>query len=1045
MKIAKILIAAALCSALITSLSLAAKVEESIFSELEKRNKVFIIVELNDNGLDTSSLESLRKTVRLNQDAVLSKLSQEEFVIKYKYNVINAFAGEVTRSGLNKLISDPLVKNIYSERILEVTLAESVPLINADDVWNLQGLSGDYTTGKGQTVCVIDTGIDYTHPDLGGCFGPGCKVLGGYDFINSDSDPMDDNAHGTHVAGIVAANGTVVGVAPDANLVAVKVCDSNGDCPGSAMIAGTDWCVNNMQNYNISILTMSIGDRNSWDSSNCPTWMDSSINTAYSFNLPITISSGNQAYKNGISYPACSPNAISVGATYDASAPGSAYWGSCTDDTIVVDKVTCFTNSHQILDLMAPGAVIYSTVLNGLHSWKSGTSMAAPHVAGTIALMKQFSNDSLTADQILTILKNTGVPVTDEGNGLTFPRIDALEAISSICLTPTDGLTITKNRTLCTGTYNLPNGLNMGASNIQLDCNGATIIGNNNNNGITIPGNSGITIKNCNIENFNYGIYINSSSNNQIIDNSIKDNVLYDIYINATTDSHCNNIFQNNIGSQNLPIEYLNVATNLEHVNLAELILCNADNSNLTNISIISSQNLNNNGILILRTDNSNLNEINSSNKETGIYLDASSNNIITSSKINNNNNGIYLYNSQGNIIQDTDLSSNIQSGIYLSNSPSTTINQNIISQTTTAINIINSDSALLTYNKISSSTDGIIILSSLNANISNNNLTSNSNAAVSVQNSVSTRILNNQIDSNGNGIIQDSSSSLSVISQNQIHSNADKGILLYSNSDLIQNNDIYSNSGGISLLGSASTLIKSNNVYLNIDNGINITNSASITIDSNNIYQNNIGIKTRYVSQCDIIDNTINSNADDGVQLTSSANNVLYGNSVTNNLNNGIDLIDSDSNEIKSNTIENNNQYGLWLHESQIVFFSDSNNITENNITSNSLGIFSSGTGNMFWKNNFLANALLPSIDLGMNVWDDGAVGNYWDTYDEPIEGCFDYDFNRVCDNPYIFGNVVDNYPYNIADGWNLGPIRPPAGGSPLVLKVPRIAASAF
>jgi subtilisin family serine protease len=103
-------------------------------------------------------------------------------------------------------------------------LDNSVSLINAPDIWQLRDSGGDNITGKGVLVAVIDTGIDYMHPDLGGGFGPGYKVVGGFDFANNDSDPMDDNGHGTLVAGIIAANGNLKGVAPDANLLAYIGC-----------------------------------------------------------------------------------------------------------------------------------------------------------------------------------------------------------------------------------------------------------------------------------------------------------------------------------------------------------------------------------------------------------------------------------------------------------------------------------------------------------------------------------------------------------------------------------------------------------------------------------------------------------------------------------------------------------------------------------------------------------------------------------------------------------------------------------------------------
>src|SRR5690606_39309916 len=118
------------------------------------------------------------------------------------------------------------------DRTVTVALHDSVPLVGAPGVWDPPH-GGAGSTGAGVTVAVLDTGIDYTHPDLGGGFGPGHKVVGGYDVVNDDPDPMDDHGHGTHVAGIVAAGGQLRGVAPAATLPAYKVLASSGHAPAT--------------------------------------------------------------------------------------------------------------------------------------------------------------------------------------------------------------------------------------------------------------------------------------------------------------------------------------------------------------------------------------------------------------------------------------------------------------------------------------------------------------------------------------------------------------------------------------------------------------------------------------------------------------------------------------------------------------------------------------------------------------------------------------------------------------------------------------------
>ncbi len=410
------------------------KIESEIFDKIKGENYIRVIVELHDEEFNKDKFKEYKEKIRIKEDSVLSELSDSDFSLRFKYKTIPGFAGEITLNGLKKLNNDNNVKSVYLDSVFHTSLAQSVPLINADDAHRME-INSINIKGDGQVIAIIDDGIDYTHPDLGGCFGADCKVIGGYDFVNNDADPDAIYGHGTHVAGIAAANGGVIGVAPNAKLLAIKVCDV--DCSASTMIAGSDWCIDNKDEFEIDVLSMSIGFGN-YNSSNCPTWMDSVINRAYSFNLPFVIASGNDGFKNGINSPACSLNAISVGAVYDTNLGQVNFCVErdvntreclerCTENA-TRDKVSCFSNSADILDMMAPGADIRSTTLNGGYEGGAGTSAAAPHVSGTIALMKQV-NPNLKYDEIVNILKTTGVPVTDEGNGLVFPRIDTLAAV----------------------------------------------------------------------------------------------------------------------------------------------------------------------------------------------------------------------------------------------------------------------------------------------------------------------------------------------------------------------------------------------------------------------------------------------------------------------------------------------------------------------------------------------------------------------------------------------------------------------------------------
>jgi subtilisin family serine protease len=141
---------------------------------------------------------------------------------------------------------------------------DSVPLIGAPQVWQRKDPAGRPARGTGVTVAVIDTGVDYQHPSLGGGFGPAHKVVGGYDFVNNDADPVDDHSHGTHVAGIIAGTGAggpmaVTGVAPDAALTAYKVLDADGYGTSEDIIAGIEAAVDPANPHRADVINMSLG------------------------------------------------------------------------------------------------------------------------------------------------------------------------------------------------------------------------------------------------------------------------------------------------------------------------------------------------------------------------------------------------------------------------------------------------------------------------------------------------------------------------------------------------------------------------------------------------------------------------------------------------------------------------------------------------------------------------------------------------------------------------------------------------------------------
>lgn len=410
-------------------------VDEKIVEEFLKHKKVPVIILLKKpvsqqtvNVVDKKVLlEQKKSEIDVVQDSVINDVKQNEnknkqnsvniitgaqvvdlqnvsnsaFVVTKAYDTVSAIAAEISPEELEVLKQNPNVEAVIYDLVLNITLQDAVPLISANDTHLLSTIANETITGVGQSVCVVDTGIDYTHPAIAG------KTIGGIDFVNNDADAMDDNSvsHGTHVSGIV------LGVAPNVKIVPVKVCDSAGSCTASNILAGIDYCTNRSIELNISVISGSLGDGGQYDATNCPNWFDSALATADSFGIVNVFASGNNGYLNGVSYPSCSLYSISVGAS-DKS-----------------DNIAGFTNRGTRLDVLAPGLAINSTVRGGGYGTLSGTSMATPFVSGTVALLKQTAKAQqqiINLNETKQILKNTGVAVS------SWQRINVLNAVKNI-------------------------------------------------------------------------------------------------------------------------------------------------------------------------------------------------------------------------------------------------------------------------------------------------------------------------------------------------------------------------------------------------------------------------------------------------------------------------------------------------------------------------------------------------------------------------------------------------------------------------------------
>lgn len=324
-----------------------------------------------------------------------------------------------SRQALGKVLARPEVIAVYENRRIYPDLTYSLPFINQPAVAAL-GM-----TGSGVTVATIDTGINYTLAAFGSCTAPGvpagCKVSASVDVTgNGVTLNTDPNNHGTNVAGII------VGVAPGAAIASVNAF-SNGSSTDVLVIDGINWAIANKSAYNIVAINMSLGDGADYTSPCANSHSNSYVKpvaNALSAGIRPIASSGNSAFTNGISSPACTPGVVSVGAVYDANWGDPYTWSgsNCTDTTTGPDIIPCFSNSASFLTLLAPGAFITAAGIQ-----MAGTSQASPHVAGAWAVLTS-AKPAATQTEILNALVNTGKSVTDPRNGIVKPRLQLDQA-----------------------------------------------------------------------------------------------------------------------------------------------------------------------------------------------------------------------------------------------------------------------------------------------------------------------------------------------------------------------------------------------------------------------------------------------------------------------------------------------------------------------------------------------------------------------------------------------------------------------------------------
>lgn len=231
-------------------------------------------------------------------------------------------------------------------------------------------------TGKGVNIAILDSGIDISHPDL--------NIKGGISFIGSKNDFHDSTGHGTHVAGVIGATkeGKIQGIAPDADLYAVKLLNDQNSGKNSDLLSAIDWCLKNKMN----IIHMSISSKHHSKA------VEVSLQSAYKNGVLMIASAGNQGFylTESITYPGAYSSVIAVGSVDEKN------------------ERSLFSSTGKDLEIMAPGESIYSTEPSNKYGYRDGTSMAAPHVTGIAALLME-KYPSLTNEEIRTLINDTAI------------------------------------------------------------------------------------------------------------------------------------------------------------------------------------------------------------------------------------------------------------------------------------------------------------------------------------------------------------------------------------------------------------------------------------------------------------------------------------------------------------------------------------------------------------------------------------------------------------------------------------------------------------